>query len=103
LSNRLKFVQQFAKRYFFCGCINRVQIGDPFFEFALGKFSVSRFEGMPFPLAAMFLYPIIPPADFMPIKTRIIWNLDQKLSGAWTFAQTRIMGVSIKKWHLSNQ
>jgi hypothetical protein len=42
--------------------------------------------GMLFPLAAIFLYPIISPADFMPIKTWIIWNLDQKLSGAWTFA-----------------
>jgi len=83
---------KWGKRYSFGGDINRVQIDDPFFEFALGKFSVGCFEGVPFPLAAMFFYPIIVPADFMPIKTRIIWALDQELSGTRTLAHAQIMG-----------
>ncbi|MGA2854581.1 MAG: hypothetical protein ABSE90_10690 [Verrucomicrobiota bacterium] len=52
------------------------------FKFAPGKFSVGRYEGMLFPLAAVFLYPIMLPADFMPLKARVIWELDQYLSGA---------------------
>jgi hypothetical protein len=50
---------------------------------------------MLFPLAAMFLYPIIVPAGFMPIKTRKIWNLNQELSGARAVAHVRMMGVTI--------
>ena len=66
--------------------MNRVQVGDPFLKFAPGKFSVGRFEGMLFPLAAIFLDPIIPPADLMPIKTRIFWDLDQRMSGVLIYS-----------------
>jgi hypothetical protein len=41
---------------------------------------------MSFPLAVLFLYSIIPPADVVPIKTWIIWDFDQELSGVRMFA-----------------
>jgi hypothetical protein len=41
----------------------------------------------------MFLNSIIPPADFMPIKTRIIWDFDQELSGVRMYGHVKITGV----------
>jgi hypothetical protein len=53
---------------------------------------------MLFPLAAMFLYPIMLSVDFVPIKTRKIWNLHQNLFGAWVVAHARMTGVMIEYW-----
>ena len=77
-----RFVRVFdskeSKSRLLCSRIYDIQVADPFFKFALGEFSVGRCQRMLFPLAAGFLYPIVIPADSMPIETRDIWYFDQE-------------------------
>jgi hypothetical protein len=90
----LKFVQQRSKSHLLRRYIHRFQVADTGLQFALSEFSVGRCQRMLFPLAAGFLYPIVIPADFMPMETRKIWNPDQKLSEAWALTHVRLSGVT---------
>ena len=84
-----KLIQQRLNRDLGRFCIGPVQVVNPGLQSSFGKLAIGRRKAVLFALAACLFYAIVGSVGFMTVQAWNIWDLGQKLPGAFRFFDMR--------------